>query len=47
MGPGEDTVDKLSRRCIEDCMVLNLTGVLTLDEEDRLEFFCDRCDLHR
>ena len=33
--------------CVEDCKLLCVTGVLTLDEEDRLIFFCDQCDLHR
>jgi hypothetical protein len=39
-------MDKLSLRCREDCRLLNLSGVLTLDKEDKLEFFCERCDLH-
>lgn len=33
--------------CRKECITLNLTGVLTLDEEDRLEIFCERCALHR
>ncbi|MHC4781325.1 MAG: hypothetical protein ACYTFG_22345 [Planctomycetota bacterium] len=32
--------------CVEDCKLLSVTGVLTLDEEDRLIYFCDQCDLH-
>lgn len=32
--------------CIADCKLLSVTGVLTLDEEDRLIYFCDQCDLH-
>ncbi|UCC92776.1 MAG: hypothetical protein JSW25_08955 [Thermoplasmata archaeon] len=32
--------------CVEDCKLLCVTGVLTLDEEDRLIYFCDQCDLH-
>ncbi len=33
--------------CVEECKLLCVTGVLTLDEEDRLVYFCDHCDLHR
>lgn len=33
--------------CMEDCKLLCITGVLTLDDEDRLIYFCDQCDLHR
>ncbi len=32
--------------CIADCKLLSVTGVLTLDEEERLIYFCDQCDLH-
>ena len=32
--------------CVEDCKLLSVTGVLTLDEEDKLIYFCDQCDLH-
>ncbi len=32
--------------CIADCKLLSVTGVLTLDEEERLVYFCDQCDLH-
>ncbi len=46
-GHGSDVVDQRSLPCIADCKLLSVTGVLTLDEDDHLEFFCDRCDLHR
>lgn len=32
--------------CVEDCKLLSVTGVLTLDDDDRLVYFCDQCDLH-
>ena len=32
--------------CVADCKLLCVTGVLTLDEEDRLIYFCDQCALH-
>ena len=32
--------------CIAGCKLLSVTGVLTLDEEERLIYFCDQCDLH-
>ena len=40
-------MDQRSLPCIADCKLLSVTGVLTLDEEDNLHFFCDTCDLHR
>ncbi len=42
---GESTHDK-GMACIADCKLLSVTGVLTLDEEERLIYFCDQCDLH-
>ena len=38
--------ERTAPSCEEDCMLLSVTGVLTLDEEDRLIYFCDQCDLH-
>lgn len=33
--------------CQKDCLLMSVAGVLTLDEEDRLQVFCDRCELNR
>ena len=33
--------------CQKDCLLLSVAGVLTLDNEDRLQVFCDRCELQR
>jgi hypothetical protein len=33
-------------KCLQGCKDLHLAGVLTLDEEEQLEYFCDRCVLH-
>ena len=43
---GVNAVDEKMLSCIDDCKLLSITGVLTLDEEDRLMYFCDQCDLH-
>jgi hypothetical protein len=39
--------DRTAQPCVEDCKLLCVTGVLTLDDEDRLVYFCDQCELHR
>ena len=41
------TNERTALPCVEECKLLCVTGVLTLDEEDRLVYFCDHCDLHR
>jgi hypothetical protein len=41
------TTERAVLPCFEDCKLLCVTGVLTLDEEDRLVYFCDHCDLNR
>jgi len=47
LGTGVKTTDeRTTKRCVRDCKILSVTGVLTLDEEDRLVYFCDTCDLH-
>ena len=44
---GVNTIyERTAPSCEEDCKLLSVTGVLTLDEEDRLIYFCDQCDLH-
>ncbi len=44
---GVNTIyERTAPSCVEDCKLLSVTGVLTLDEEDRLIYFCDQCDLH-
>jgi len=32
--------------CVTDCKFLSVTGVLTLDTDEKLVYFCDQCDLH-
>lgn len=32
--------------CVNDCKFLSVTGVLTLDTDEKLVYFCDQCDLH-
>ncbi len=41
------TDERTALPCVKDCKLLCVTGVLTLDEEDRLVYFCDQCKLHR
>jgi hypothetical protein len=45
MDSREVAMDKISISCAKECKLLNVTGVLTLDNEDRLVFYCDQCAL--
>ena len=45
MGPQEETMDGRPLSCVEGCKLLRVTGVLTLDDDGRLQYFCDQCDL--
>jgi hypothetical protein len=46
MDTREEAMRRMTLKCVEDCKLLSVTGVLTLDEEDRLVYFCDQCALH-
>ena len=32
--------------CVRDCKLLAVTGVLTLDDDGMLTYFCDQCALN-
>ena len=44
---GVNSLDKRLLACAEECKLLSVTGVLTLDEENRYIYFCDQCALHK
>jgi hypothetical protein len=46
MGPREEAMAGTLSNCVDECKLLSVTGVLTLDEENRLMYFCDTCALH-
>jgi hypothetical protein len=42
----DDGMDRRPMSCVEGCKLLKVTGVLTLDEDGRLQYFCDQCLLY-
>ena len=43
---GVNGVDERVLSCAQECKHLCVTGVLTLDEDNRFIYFCDQCALH-
>lgn len=39
-------MERLSMTCVKDCKLLAVTGVLTLDDDGMLMYFCDQCALN-
>jgi len=39
-------MERLKMACVRDCKLLAVTGVLTLDDDGMLTYFCDQCALN-